>query len=49
MKDAVYDVTSIKITNNDLEFSASGQTMTLMVTIKYTQNMRNKAMHYFLN
>ncbi|MBD9052660.1 MAG: type I DNA topoisomerase, partial [Holdemanella biformis] len=28
MKDAVYDVTSIKITNNDLEFSASGQTMT---------------------
>ena len=28
MKDAVYDVTSVKITNNDLEFSASGQTMT---------------------
>jgi DNA topoisomerase I len=28
MKDAVYDVTSVKITNNDCEFSASGQTMT---------------------
>lgn len=28
MKDAVYDVTSIKITNNDMEFSVSGQTMT---------------------
>ncbi len=28
MKDAVYDVTSIKITNGNYEFSASGQTMT---------------------
>ncbi len=28
MKDAVYDVTSIKIMNGDHEFSASGQTMT---------------------
>lgn len=28
MKDAVYDVTSVKIINNNLEFSASGQTMT---------------------
>lgn len=48
MKDAVYDVTSVKITNNDLEFSASGQTMTFDGYHKVYSKYENKAMLYFL-